>query len=124
MSMKRRTGVYGRIQIRDDRELVQELTDHITYRLSGTFIRLVRERGYRDITFNAPVYPCYINYPKEDYLELYKIAGASCIIGDVMFFAGHERWEHRYDKDTGRWTERCYDEDAGRWTDIGTLLDI
>lgn len=98
-------GVSGCIRIRDDKELAQRLMDHIMYRLSGRYIREERRRGYRDIFFSASMYPCFINYPREDYIELYRMAGRDCIGGNIILSDGYEHRCHRYNAETSQWTE-------------------
>lgn len=115
-------GVSGRIRIRDDKELAQRLMDHIMYRLSGRYIREERKRGYRDIFFNASMYPCFINYPKEDYIELYRMAGRDCIEGAVELSDGGERRYHRYNAETGQWAEHNGPESPNGRSEV--LVDL
>ena len=95
----------GWLRIADNDELAEKIKEHITYQLSGGYIADEQKHGYRTISFDAPLYPDYINYHEEDYLALYELVGTYCAGGMITFTDGVEHWCHRYDPKTGQWTE-------------------
>ena len=100
---------YGTICIKGDEKIIKMIKNYITRVLYGD----VNEEDsftneYTKISFSAPRESAMVNYHREQYLGLYKLAGKSCVKGIVRFtgFDGrYSFWCHSYNKDTGKWSE-------------------